>query len=94
MEKNIKKNIYIYIYMCVCVNNWVTSLYSRNQHKFVSQAFLGGAVSGTPFANAGDRGQSLVLEDSVCPRATKIMRHSYWSHALESGSCNYGASVM
>ena len=32
MEKNMKKNVYVY--------NWVAVLYSRNQHNIVNQVFF------------------------------------------------------
>ena len=33
--------------------------------------------------------QSLVQEDSTCPRATKPVHHNYWAHAVEPMSSNY-----
>ena len=36
MEKNMKKNIYIYIY----IYNWITLPHSRNQHNIVNQLYF------------------------------------------------------
>ena len=37
MEKNMKKNIYICV--CVCMYNWTTLLYSRNEYNIVNQQY-------------------------------------------------------
>ena len=37
--------------------------------------------------------QALVQEDPACHRATKPMRHNYWTCALESVSHNYWARM-
>ena len=56
----------------------------------VSQDFPGGAMSiRIRLPMQGTQVQSLVWEDSTCPRATKPMCHNYWYHALEPKSCNY-----
>ena len=33
--------------------------------------------------------KSLVQEDPTCCRATKLVHHNYWAHALEPVSCNH-----
>ena len=48
-------------WICVCVYNWFTLLYSRNKHNIVNQlysnqGFSGGSVVKNPSANTGDTG--------------------------------------
>ena len=53
--------------------------------------FLDGAVDKNPPANAGEKGPSLVWEDSTCQGATKPVSHNYWARTLEPEHCNYWA---
>ena len=50
------------------------------------RGFSGGAVDGNLPANAW--GWSLVREDAACLRASRPMRHNYWSPRLEPMLCN------
>ena len=66
-----------------------TSLIIKCKSKLQWGVFLGGSVIKNLPANAGDTVQSLVQEDPTCRRATKPMRHNYWTCALEPGNCSY-----
>ena len=38
MEKNMKKNVCVCV--CVYVYNWITLLYSKNEHNIVNQLYI------------------------------------------------------
>ena len=82
--------------VCVCVCNWLTSLYRRNttlQNKYTPiKINLKILPPGLPWwlsvrihLPRGDMVWSLVQEDPTYCRATKPRNHNYWSpHALET----------
>ena len=51
--------------------------------------FPGGSVVKNPPANAGDMASILIQEDPTYWGATQPVRLSYWTCALEPGSCKY-----
>ena len=52
------------------------------------EGFPGGLTAKNPPANTGTQVRSLVQEDPICLRATKPMRHRYWSPAHAQSPCS------
>ena len=63
--------------------------------KIILRDFRSGTVAKNPPAKAGDTGSIPGLGRSHMPRGQlKPVRHNYWAHTLEPGSCNYWAQVL
>ena len=55
--------------------------------------FPDGLVVKKPPAMKETQIQSLILEDSTCHGATKLMHHHHWACGLEPERCNYWARM-
>ena len=67
----------------VSPQGWELEIPARAIVEMEEQDFPAGTADRNPPANAGDRGSTLVQEDSTCLGATKPMPHNYGAHLLQ-----------